>query len=617
MPDSLSQFQFSQFFTAVKRDLSQNLSTLLVFDIFFKVVAATVFGPLSVWVINRLVATSGAYVVGNEQIVSFLFSPVGMTVVILAGGMTLAIIFAEQSGIILIVSRAKVGVHMRAHDAIAEMLKSLRAIFELGMRQTIFGLLYLAPLAVIGATTLYLFSSRYDVNFLWVEKPPIFWLGTGIIGFLAICGSLVICVLYVGWIFAVPLCVIENNRPSTALRNSRKLVAGYFGKIAVLLLGWALLIAASGAVVAFVMDVLSEFILNRVGENQTLIIPTVCLLLGLYGLTAAALAFIGFASNCLLIFQLYHHICGVNAFSETAAPRSGQDSPRPRPSGRKTVWLIVILTMTVTTGSALFFLSRIELERQVYITAHRGSSAHAPENSLSAIRQAIDDEADFAEIDVQETADGVIVLLHDTDLKRIAGVHKKIWQLTYSEIKSLDAGSWFSAKFKGERIPTLAEAMKLSRNKIKLNIELKFNGHEKHLVESVVKLIADHDFARQCIITSLNQDGLKKVASINPELKTGFIIAKSIGAMFRIDADILSLSSAMVNADVVAAARKRKKQLHVWTVNSPESMLRFINLGVDNIITDYPANLVNLVKKRATLSDVEKLLLVAGDLLRQ
>jgi len=199
---------------------------------------------------------------------------------------------------------------------------------------------------------------------------------------------------------------------------------------------------------------------------------------------------------------------------------------------------------------------------------------------------------------------------------RIAGVNKKIWQLPYSEIEQLDAGSWFSPDFKGEPIPTLAEALELARNKIKLNIELKFNGRDKQLVASVVQIIRDHDFDSQCVITSLNYDGLKKAEKMNPALKTGFIIAQSIGNMFRVDSDFLSLASGMVNADVVAAARKRKMEVHVWTVNRPDRMSYFINLGVDNIITDYPAKLVAVIEERAALNDVEKFLLVAADMLK-
>jgi glycerophosphoryl diester phosphodiesterase len=200
---------------------------------------------------------------------------------------------------------------------------------------------------------------------------------------------------------------------------------------------------------------------------------------------------------------------------------------------------------------------------------------------------------------------------------RVAGINKKIWQVTYPEIKSLDAGSWFSKDYKGERIPTLAEVLKLSDNKIKLNIELKFNGHEKKLVENVVAIIQDHAFGSQCVVSSLNYAGLKKVRDLNPDLKIGYIIAKSIGNMFRSDLDFLSLASGIVTADVVAAAKNGKKEVHVWTINSPDQMTYFIGLGVDNIITDYPARLVTLNKERESLSDVEKLLLVLANMIKR
>jgi glycerophosphoryl diester phosphodiesterase len=334
-------------------------------------------------------------------------------------------------------------------------------------------------------------------------------------------------------------------------------------------------------------------------------------------LAAAAVTFIGFTTSCLIIAHLYYDISGQKGLRQVLPPADDSAGAFSRPSQRKIIWAAVILALILATISSVVIIDRIELNHPVAVTAHRGSSKDAPENSLSAIRRAIADEADFAEIDVQETADGVVVLLHDTDLMRIAGVNKKIWQLPYSEIKPLDAGSWFSPDFKGEHIPTLAEALELARDEIKLNIELKFNGRDKQLVESVVQIIRDHNYDSQCVITSLNYDGLKQVEKLNPGLKTGFIIAKSIGNMFRVDLDFLSLASGMVNADVVAAARKRKMEVHVWTVNRPDRMSYFISLGVDNIITDYPAKLVAVLNERAALNDVEKMLLVAADMLKR
>jgi glycerophosphoryl diester phosphodiesterase len=617
MPDRKNNLRLADLFSRVKRDFSKNLSTLLIFDVFFKIIAAALFGPISAWIFNRLVASSGAWVIGNEQIISFVLSPIGMTAVIISGALTLAIIFAEQAGLILIASRSNAGRQITAYQALLQMLKYLRLLIELGLRQVIIGLLYLAPLAAIAGIAFYLLSSQQDLNYLLVEKPPAYWTGVAIAAVLGISGLLVIAWLYIRWIFSVPFCVLEGQKPAGAMGDSRSLVSGNFWRISIIILGWALVIIGVGALSAFILEFLSEFILNRVTENPAFIVMVVCILLGLYGLTAAALTFIGFTTSCLVIARLYYDIGGQKGLTQAFAPVDDSAGTFSQPSQRKIVWAAVILALILATISSALIIDRVELNHPVAVTAHRGSSKDAPENSLSAIRRSIEDGADFAEIDVQETADGVVVLLHDTDLMRIAGVNKKIWQLPYSEIKPLDAGSWFSADFKGEHIPTLAEALELARNKIKLNIELKFNGHDKQLVESVVQIIRDHNFDSQCVITSLNYDGLKKVEILNPALKTGFIIAKSIGNMFRVDIDFLSLASGMVNADVVAAARKRKMDVHVWTVNRPDDMSYFINLGVDNIITDYPAKLVAVIDERGALNDVEKFLLVAADMLKR
>ena len=611
-PSQKNIFRLKETFIEAKRHFIGNLPNLLIFDLFFKIIVTTIFGPISAWIINRLIASGGTYVIGNEQIITFVFSAGGIVTIVASGTLAMAIIFAEQTGIVLVVSRSRIGRNMRSYEAILGMLRHLRVLIDLGARQINIGLLCLSPLAAVIGLTYYYLNSSYDLNFLWIEKPPAFWLGASIAGLTAICGLLLIGRLYISWIFSVPLCVLENEKPSTALRKSRRLVSGNFWRIALILAGWFSLISVSGVIVTFLIDLMGDFVLNKIDENQTAVITAVCCLLGVYGLAASALTFIGFTVNCLLITALYYEI----REAEGSLPAIESNHKTAGSVRRGTAWAIVILTLIMTMFSSYFILDRIDLDQPVAVTAHRGSSMDAPENTLSAIRQAIKDGADYAEIDVQETADGEIVLLHDTDLRRISGLNKNIWQLTYAEIKPLDAGSWFAPRFKGERIPTLSEALTVCGNKIKLNIELKFNGHESRLVDSVVKIIRAHEFSTRCVITSLNYSGLMYVEQLDPELRTGFIIARSIGDMFRANTDILCLSSRIVNADLIAAARKRQKEVHVWTVNQPSAMNHFINLGVDNIITDYPAELVSVIEMRASLNDVEKFLLVAAGMLK-
>ncbi len=129
------------------------------------------------------------------------------------------------------------------------------------------------------------------------------------------------------------------------------------------------------------------------------------------------------------------------------------------------------------------------LKNQTLVTAHRGYSAQYPENTIPAFQGAVKIGADCAELDVQQTKDGKIIVMHDSNLKRTCGVDKNIWETTYEEIRYLDAGKWFDASFTGTTIPTLDEVVKYARGKIKLNIELKPSGYEKDFEKNVLDII--------------------------------------------------------------------------------------------------------------------------------
>ena len=226
---------------------------------------------------------------------------------------------------------------------------------------------------------------------------------------------------------------------------------------------------------------------------------------------------------------------------------------------------------------------------QTRITAHRGSSSGAPENTMAALEKAVEEMADRAEIDVQETADGVIVLCHDTSLKRVAGINKKVSDLTLEQIKKLDVGSWFSSEYQGEQIPTLEEVMEYAKGKIDLNIEIKNLGNSSGLPEKVIELVEKHEMQEQCVITSTNRFYLKRVKAVNPEIRTGYIISAAYGNFYSDDfIDLISIQSSFVTERMIESAHEAGKAVHAWTVNGKVEMERLKQLGVDDMITDRP-----------------------------
>jgi glycerophosphoryl diester phosphodiesterase len=209
-----------------------------------------------------------------------------------------------------------------------------------------------------------------------------------------------------------------------------------------------------------------------------------------------------------------------------------------------------------------------------------------------------------------------VVLLHDEDFMRAAGFDRKIWEISYAELQELDAGSWFAPQFAGERVPTLQEAIEVARGRIKLNIELKFNGHDEYLAERVVQILEEERFTDGALVSSLKLSGLATVRNLNPSLRIGYMIYGARGAIARLEVDFLSLSERLVSGRLVTSIQRTGREVHVWTVDDPRRMSSLIDLGVDNITTNAPARLRALIDERAVLSDAEKLLLAFGTWLR-
>jgi glycerophosphoryl diester phosphodiesterase len=242
------------------------------------------------------------------------------------------------------------------------------------------------------------------------------------------------------------------------------------------------------------------------------------------------------------------------------------------------------------------------------VTAHRGSSLRAPENTLSAIEPAIADGADFIEIDVRQTADGALVLLHDRDLRRVAGDRRAIWDVTLDEARALDVGGWFGPEFVGERIPTLAEAVEAARGRAQLYLEIKPSPQTPDLARAVVELLEALEFLDDTIVASLDRNTIRDVAALAPDVRTSLLVHTVIGEIDRTDLHALGLRMALVTPAEVMAARRHGHELHVWTVNRPAQMSRFIDLGVDSIITDRPEVLAAILDERARVSQPQMLL---------
>lgn len=249
--------------------------------------------------------------------------------------------------------------------------------------------------------------------------------------------------------------------------------------------------------------------------------------------------------------------------------------------------------------------SDFEFKRKVAVIAHRGFSGIAPENTMSSFIKAVESDADMIELDVTLSKDGEVVVIHDKTLNRTTKTKGKVLDFTLEDLKKLDAGSWFSNEFKDEKIPTLDEVLAYTKDKILVNIEIKkysvkrlkkYDGIE----EKVVDLVKKYQMENQVLISSFNKTALKRVREFNPNLK--------IALLYRLRISNRIIKSGLKNSFYsfnqgkqlfskkgFALASKNGFRVNIYTLNSEKELKKFVNEGVNGIITNYPDKLIKIL----------------------
>lgn len=229
------------------------------------------------------------------------------------------------------------------------------------------------------------------------------------------------------------------------------------------------------------------------------------------------------------------------------------------------------------------------MNKEQDIVAHRAGSVFAPENTLLALDIAIKANAEYAEIDVQQSKDRKLIILHDTNFKRVAGVDKNVWDVNYDEIKTYNAANYYSSELNKVKIPTLEEMIKRADGKIKLMIELKKNGYEYNIEEETINLIKKYNFENQCVVASMELNILHKVKELDKNIKTVYITPLAYGDYYEMDdVDMFSIEATFVNKEIIFKIHNQNKKVFAWTVNEDSSIRELLSLPIDGIITDNP-----------------------------
>ena len=211
---------------------------------------------------------------------------------------------------------------------------------------------------------------------------------------------------------------------------------------------------------------------------------------------------------------------------------------------------------------------------------HRGARAYEPENTLSSFKKALEIGVDAVEFDVRKTKDDQLVVIHDADVKRTTNGEGLVSELTLEEIKG------FSAE-KGEKIPTLKEALDFLDTKVKIVIELK----ETNVEEKVLKAVREKGLQKNVVIVSFIEKALRKIRELDEEVETGLIYVKHknpVKAALELKASYLLPLYSFTHTANVQKAHDNGLKIIVWTINKPEEVAEYQKKGVDGIASDKP-----------------------------
>jgi glycerophosphoryl diester phosphodiesterase len=226
---------------------------------------------------------------------------------------------------------------------------------------------------------------------------------------------------------------------------------------------------------------------------------------------------------------------------------------------------------------------------------HRGASAHAPENTLAAFRKAAELGADGVELDVQRCRTGEVVVVHDEDLSRVAGLKRRVRDLSLAQLKELEVGAWFDEEFRGERIPTLDEVFG-AIPELLVNVELKLGPREdpRPLCAAVAEIVRRQAPGR-VLVSSFHPAALFLYRRLDPQTPLGYLHHIQQPLPLRLALPALALRPFAMHPDkhlmdhrYLARARQIASAVHVWTVDDPHELAFVLNAGVDGVITNYP-----------------------------
>lgn len=592
-----------QFWVGMRR-LTAHWKPLILFEILWKLVTLLVIAPACAGLIQLAIHLAKLKYLTTSNLLQFLRSP--WTILLLAVLLLLAALYTlfEIAAVCICFRQSR---FQKVRTTLGRMvrsgLQSVLHFFRGGGPFLVLHLLVLIPLMQFSATS-GIFTAMGIPDFLAYYMTKKEFLLPIYVAAIILC-----CLLSVRWVFSSVLFTQNQCSYRSARATSVQLVRGRFWQTFFSVLVWNCCYFAALLVFLCMITVVVLMVIRATGSNDLIMSQAMRILKLLIQIVLWSFSFFATPICMAHLTALLEKRCV--QMPEVVLPEPVPLSRSAKPFRRSTAVLTACCftvaalglnlsyVYSVFTGKANF---RLALFQNPTVMAHRGLSADAPENTLYAFSDAISVGADFIELDVQQTRDGVLVVMHDSNLKRTTGVNKDIWDVDYADIQNLDAGSWFDPAYANARIPTLEETLQFVDKRAKLDIEIKPTKHGSDTLEQdVAELITRYQYTDACYVTSFSYGSLKKVKEANPEIRTGYLMSVAYGQFYSLKyADAFSLNKVFVTSQVVNAAHQQGKQIFAWTVNSMSEVRSLCNLHVDSIITDDPVMVQNVISRDST-----------------
>lgn len=571
-----------------------NIKSTIIFELFYKLICLFLFIPINYNILNKFLNDIGAYNITNKDLIKLGLTSEGIVYIIIVLIISFIGIFIE----IGILTYLAYNSHEKKKANFLEGTINAFSIFP--KVPSIYMICIILISGVIGPLTgIGIYSSlitRFTVPAF--IKVALFKTLTGKIIYWTCIVFLIL--LLLRWVLAIPIMIIENVTFKEAFKNGLSIYKKNRIKIILNTLIWTILnyairFALLGGIVYISTILLGKFEGNYISSSMIMSIGLVMFFIVYITLSVITLPlFISF------LVELYYRLRFYDINERIFVPIDYYKNNKVYSWLLKNRHRLVVLTLAIfviiSSSMGLAAILNNAINKNVKITAHRGSSLTAPENSISAIKNAISEGADYVEIDVMTTKDDEVVVFHDSTLKRMAGINNSIKDMTLSEVREIDIGSQFSEEFAGEKIPTFKEVLRASKDKIKINIELKVKKKDDPLPEKVVDLLKKYEMEDQVIVSSQDYESLQKIKEVDPLINVGFILTLGIGDFTKMNVDFVSVEYQMLKKDLVYGMHALGKEVHVWTINDKKRAENAMKLGADNIITDS----VEMVQKAST-----------------